>query len=216
MASSPQITYLYRFFNEADELLYVGITRGLQGRFVQHARDKAWFDEIARSETEQCLTHATALARESTAILTERPKYNKAIPTLARHDVLHKRAEDDPYTAMPLVERLKLAEAALNRSVYLETEVAQLRAAHARLTARLAEETEAAFSARAEVAKLSAAARQAMGMIADRDREISNRDIDIADLKRQLVAARQQPAPPAVPAPVPRRVGLVGRLFRAS
>jgi len=67
---------LYRFFNTAGELLYVGITNNPWSRYRDHQRDKTWFNEVA-SSTMQHFPSREELARAEThAIQTEAPKYN--------------------------------------------------------------------------------------------------------------------------------------------
>jgi predicted GIY-YIG superfamily endonuclease len=39
---------LYRFFDQDDNLLYVGITNSPWTRFNQHRSDKSWFFEILK------------------------------------------------------------------------------------------------------------------------------------------------------------------------
>lgn len=67
---------LYRFFNGADELLYIGITNRVPRRLGEHHEDKPWYLEIARVDVEHHPNRDAALAAEKAAIKAERPKYN--------------------------------------------------------------------------------------------------------------------------------------------
>lgn len=71
-----QRTALYRHFDAAGELLYVGISLCAIGRLAQHRMDKQWYQDIARVEVEWLPDRDTALAAEKLAIQTERPRYN--------------------------------------------------------------------------------------------------------------------------------------------
>ena len=71
---------LYRHFDAAGDLLYVGISLSAVGRLAQHRSSADWFDQIAKIEIEQFETRDLALAAEAAAINAERPKYNRVIP----------------------------------------------------------------------------------------------------------------------------------------
>lgn len=70
--------YLYRHFNKAGKLLYVGISICALERLRQHRNDSAWFEDIATVEIEKFHTAAAAMAAEIEAIKREKPLYNKA------------------------------------------------------------------------------------------------------------------------------------------
>jgi hypothetical protein len=67
---------LYRFFNESDDLLYVGITVNASIRFRDHQYKQWWFDEVAYRTCELHDDRADAALAELTAIQQEHPKYN--------------------------------------------------------------------------------------------------------------------------------------------
>lgn len=69
-------TALYRFFDGAGVLLYVGITKCPPARFAAHANEKPGWPEIARIEIEWCDTRCEAEIREKAAIRSERPRWN--------------------------------------------------------------------------------------------------------------------------------------------
>lgn len=78
------VTSLYRQFNDAGILLYVGISINAFDRFRQHAKDKVWIDEVGSMTIERFSSRALALAAEAKAIVDERPKYNIAGNPLAQ------------------------------------------------------------------------------------------------------------------------------------
>lgn len=69
---------LYRFWSDADELLYVGITARPWERWKQHRAEKAWWEEVAKVTIENFATRAEVKAAETVAIKTEGPRYNIA------------------------------------------------------------------------------------------------------------------------------------------
>lgn len=73
---APQRTFLYRHFNEAGDLLYVGISLCVVSRLSQHVDGSPWAAEIANITITHFPTRPEALAAEAAAILTENPKYN--------------------------------------------------------------------------------------------------------------------------------------------
>lgn len=72
------MTDLYRMFDRAGRLLYVGISFNAGERATQHAETKPWWPQVdhIRIEHMNC-DRTTALKREEWAIRQERPKYNK-------------------------------------------------------------------------------------------------------------------------------------------
>lgn len=73
---------VYRFYNSATELLYVGVTHRLDERVKQHQASKSWWPEVDQSltTTERYMDRGMAMAVEAQAILTESPRYNTASP----------------------------------------------------------------------------------------------------------------------------------------
>lgn len=66
---------LYRFYGEADRLLYVGISRDPLRRLSQHARDKE-LTRLLRIDVEWLETRRLALIAERHAIKAEHPEWN--------------------------------------------------------------------------------------------------------------------------------------------
>lgn len=82
-------TTLYRYYDTADRLLYVGITKNQFDRQSAHSKGSAWFDAVSRATFEHYETRELALAAETRAIASELPKYNKAGPTLDTEPLSH-------------------------------------------------------------------------------------------------------------------------------
>lgn len=71
-----QVYYLYRFYNAAGRLLYVGISNNPDRRWGEHADDKPWWGEVEDQTSERAGDMHDALALEEEAIRAERPLYN--------------------------------------------------------------------------------------------------------------------------------------------
>lgn len=85
-------TILYRYFDSEGELLYVGVTGDNTKRQSQHRRNSFWFGEIASATYEHFDNREDALAAETLAIRTEKPKHN-----IAKHGITLMRS---PYMHM--------------------------------------------------------------------------------------------------------------------
>lgn len=68
-------TFVYRFFDSEDKLLYVGISYHLENRLDSHRFGKPW-DRISRIQIERFPTREEAAAAEREAILSEAPEWN--------------------------------------------------------------------------------------------------------------------------------------------
>lgn len=69
-------TTLYRFYDPAGHLLYIGVAGNPGRRFEQHANEKPWWNDIAHSTLTHFATRTEALNAERNAITTERPQHN--------------------------------------------------------------------------------------------------------------------------------------------
>ena len=67
---------IYRLYNIAGQLLYVGITWNPFVRWTYHARTKPWWTEVASVAVHQCRDDRDARAQETAAIHAEAPRYN--------------------------------------------------------------------------------------------------------------------------------------------
>jgi predicted GIY-YIG superfamily endonuclease len=74
--SVSDVHCLYRFYNVAGRLLYVGLTGNPGNRIGQHRRGKTWWCEVARMEVEHCASRSALVEAETRAIERERPLYN--------------------------------------------------------------------------------------------------------------------------------------------
>lgn len=68
-------TYLYRFFDSNQRLLYVGISYHIESRLDSHRHQKPW-DKVARITVESHPTREGALTAERRAIRDEKPAWN--------------------------------------------------------------------------------------------------------------------------------------------
>lgn len=88
-------TALYRLYDEADVLLYIGISHQPDVRFEQHAKTKEWWPQVARREVRWFDDRPTAAVAEATAIRSEDPEHNGTFsPRRVRHTVRDAVAED--------------------------------------------------------------------------------------------------------------------------
>ncbi|MER8003052.1 GIY-YIG nuclease family protein [Streptomyces sp. NPDC095613] len=98
-------TALYRFFDDAGSLLYVGITNDLHQRWEGHARDKFWWHLATRIEVIWHKTRDEAEQAERAAIRNETPVYNRTLNN-AKIPVQGDEMLPDPFLA-PCVESLR-------------------------------------------------------------------------------------------------------------
>ena len=76
---------LYRWYDAADQLLYVGISWILMERTVAHANTQPWWPEIALCRVEWFPTRREAAAAERRAIAEEKPRHNRLRPRQQLH-----------------------------------------------------------------------------------------------------------------------------------
>lgn len=71
---------LYRFYDEHDTLLYIGISLSAAARASQHKATQPWWHEVARMDVEHLATDDRREAErlERAAIAAEEPLYNVA------------------------------------------------------------------------------------------------------------------------------------------
>jgi hypothetical protein len=70
---------IYRLYDRAGRLLYVGITFNIASRWAKHRR-KPWWAEVRRARVTCFRGEGIARQHEIRAILTESPVYNIARP----------------------------------------------------------------------------------------------------------------------------------------
>lgn len=73
---------LYRIFNSAGQLLYVGVANRPEERLTSHAGSRRWWHEVAETRVEWHPSREDAEKAEAVAINFENPLYNIAIPEL--------------------------------------------------------------------------------------------------------------------------------------
>jgi hypothetical protein len=72
----PDAITIYKFFNVADDLLYVGITGRGPRRWVEHGATQPWWGDVARVEVEHEADRRRAVERERELIREYHPKHN--------------------------------------------------------------------------------------------------------------------------------------------
>jgi hypothetical protein len=75
--SDPTPTSVYRYYDSAGILIYVGITKQGIGRNVQHNGTKGWWQFVASQQVDHCETRPDAQAREIELIQRHRPPFNR-------------------------------------------------------------------------------------------------------------------------------------------
>jgi prevent-host-death family protein len=112
-------TALYRLYDEAGVLLYIGISHQPEVRFEQHAKFKEWWPQVVRREVEWFDDRPTAAAAEATAIRGEDPAHNGTYsPRRDRHTARDVVGDDGVREISASLVRPKLSE--LVRSVQQE------------------------------------------------------------------------------------------------
>jgi predicted GIY-YIG superfamily endonuclease len=71
---------VYRLFDAAGVLLYIGATKNVKARMYGHGQDKPWWPEVVKTATrvEWFESVEDAARAEHEAILSERPVHNRA------------------------------------------------------------------------------------------------------------------------------------------
>lgn len=72
----PREYVLYRLLTQEMDLLYVGITMNVFGRFRKHREDKHWWDLVQVVLLERHPSRESVLLAERKAIALEKPTYN--------------------------------------------------------------------------------------------------------------------------------------------
>jgi hypothetical protein len=84
----PQV---YRVYDEAGRLIYIGASRAVEARFQVHEQQSWWHNLIGRIETVDYPTMQAAFAAEMVAIQEEQPAFNArhttSGPVLTEDDV---------------------------------------------------------------------------------------------------------------------------------
>lgn len=72
----PRFVALYRYYDEQDIPLYIGIAGNVRRRQRSHISESAWMEFAARSTISRYSTRGEALKAEELAIQAERPLFN--------------------------------------------------------------------------------------------------------------------------------------------
>lgn len=72
----PRKSDVYMAYDADDNLLYIGFTSTAHRRFLRHAKDSAWWQDVARLQLEHFDNEADALARERELIQLYDPPHN--------------------------------------------------------------------------------------------------------------------------------------------
>lgn len=94
MAHHQGRTAVYRFYDKADAVIYVGITNNPAHRWAAHATDKSWWCDVATREVEWFDTREEAERIEDHLISTLHPRWNTSwakAPNRAAPDLTYKR-----------------------------------------------------------------------------------------------------------------------------
>ena len=145
---------LYRWFNKAHELLYIGISSSIGSRVKAHSKFSNWFVESAYMTVEWAKTPEELSQKERLAIRKERPLYNishnekprrKAFSTAVtqREKILLATVETLFAKQDAATETISLLEARL-QNAQLEKELFGLQARRAELIYR-SEQAESGF-----------------------------------------------------------------------
>lgn len=96
----PKPTALYRYWDDQDNLLYIGITNSYRHRERSHIKGSSWSDFVARSAVERHPSRPEAEAAEIAAIQSERPLFNtkhnespEVVQRLVEYLVAHGRTD---------------------------------------------------------------------------------------------------------------------------
>lgn len=114
-------TAVYRLYDEADALLYVGASRDPDYRFKNHAGISPWWPLVRRTAVEWHATRPDAETAEDAAIDDEHPRYNRT-STATLMNVTRDFGEIDQMGIACLRNRLAdvvHASAAHNRITYI-------------------------------------------------------------------------------------------------
>lgn len=109
---------LYRFFDTAGRLLYVGITDDPHVRWAAHARNSSWWPQVSVVHTEWFDSRTEASAAEVACIRHEDPLHNvkdstktgagRRVRSMYLHPLTRECFGDRPFTYRDLSEQLKI------------------------------------------------------------------------------------------------------------
>jgi hypothetical protein len=113
---APGYTAVYRFFDDAGVLLYIGICDEPVKRWYHHAVDKVWWPTVVRFRVVWFPSRAQAVVEEERAIIAEKPVHNfvfngvpyrgSQFPMQHLHRLTLERFGDRAFSLRDLVEEL--------------------------------------------------------------------------------------------------------------
>lgn len=109
MTAEP--TAVYRLYDASGDLLYVGISKHPEKRFIEHEQIKFWWHQVARKTIDWYPSRPEAVAVEDTAILTENPRHDRTwrmSGSVARKHGIRRVVEHDQEAAR-VVDQLRQA-----------------------------------------------------------------------------------------------------------
>jgi predicted GIY-YIG superfamily endonuclease len=109
IATDERPTAVYRFYDSAGQLLYVGITFDIGPRFASHARKASWWCDQHSAVVVWRGTRAEAADEERKAIRGERPLHNISGTRVSRTRVRRMRPDALTRQAIALEVRVEVA-----------------------------------------------------------------------------------------------------------
>ena len=98
VAITPEPSAVYRMYDAAGTLLYVGATSRLPMRVSEHGNQKPWFTSVDRIMVEHFPDRASALAAEADAQKRERPlhdsQYGPGVPSRKENRAANKERRE--------------------------------------------------------------------------------------------------------------------------
>jgi predicted GIY-YIG superfamily endonuclease len=210
LAIIPEINYVYRFYDDKDRLLYVGITRKPQARFQAHQLKADWWDHAERCTIDVRASRASAFWAEGMAIHHEGPLYNETYVSAVGLEQLRAYAEGRvlaPEFAVYYPELQALIQAHV-RADGLEADLVAVRAELAAVTQQVEADKQARIDAAApydyeanmwrlqrelELATITAEAATRRAERAEHAERGSRRQWKVADGFEALAAVTKQP-----------------------
>lgn len=101
-------TTLYRWWDEADVLLCIGIAKDIGARTKSHAKGSSWMEFAVRSTVERVPSRSGALTAEEIAIKAEHPIFNEQhnnTPEARRRQIEYLIAHDRLDLLAPAISR---------------------------------------------------------------------------------------------------------------
>jgi predicted GIY-YIG superfamily endonuclease len=108
-------TAVYRFYDDADRLLYVGITSNLPTRFRDHQSGSSWWTEQRRATVVWMDSRAEAADEERAAICSEKPQCNIQ-GTRPRPSGRRRRLDPDTRQAIAAEVRAEISRAGRSKA----------------------------------------------------------------------------------------------------